>query len=57
MSNVCGRCKRPMSSHDDHAFALNVELRLASATLMFTTPVPSVGDGRPSNGVSLEGLW
>ena len=39
--------------------ALNVELRLASATLMFTTPVPSVGqgDGRPSNGVSLGGLW
>ena len=50
IANVCGRFKRPMSSHDDHASC--PQCRIAAGECNLDVHVPSVGAGRQNNGES-----
>ena len=38
MANVCGRCKRPMSSHDDHASCPQCRIAAGECNVDVTNP-------------------
>ena len=58
MANVCGRCKRSMCSHDDHASCPQCRMAAGECTgnLDIENPAISVKDGHPNSGESSEGL-
>ena len=43
MANVCGRCKRPMSSHDDHASCPQCRIPAGECNLNFQDPCTICG--------------
>ena len=44
MSNICGRCRSPMSSHDDHASCLEAGI--------ISKPAPSTTSSGPASEIS-----